>query len=239
MSSNKYQNALDMINLNINPDIAQKGSIGSFRAGKNDIYGKCLEAFNKNVEPDITAHEHITSRLYENAYIENTWPVTLEDSSIDILGDKAFNNCTSLTSVNFPACTSIGRNAFYGCESLTSVNFPACTNISRSAFYGCKSLTDISFPACTSIGEFAFNDCTSLTSVNFPACTSIGEFAFFNCVSLTSLYFTGSSVPSTNDNSFVLVPSTATFYVASSMVDAFKSASYWSAFASQIVAYTE
>ena len=173
MSSNKYQNALDMINLNINPDIAQKGSIGSFRAGKNDIYGKCLEAFNKNVEPDITAHEHITSRLYENAYIENTWPVTLEDSSIDILGDKAFNNCTSLT------------------------------------------------------------------SVNFPACTSIGEFAFFNCVSLTSLYFTGSSVPSTNDNSFVLVPSTATFYVASSMVDAFKSASYWSAFASQIVAYTE
>ena len=151
MSSNKYQNALDMINVNINPDIAQKGSIGSFRAGKNDIYGKCLEAFNKNVEPDITAHEHITSRLYENAYIEGTWPVTLEDSSIDILGAYAFNGCTALT----------------------------------------------------------------------------------------SLYFTGSSVPSIASNSFNNIPSTATFYVASSMVDAFKSASYWSAFASQIVAYTE
>lgn len=29
LSSNKYQNVLDKINLNINPDIAQKGSIGS------------------------------------------------------------------------------------------------------------------------------------------------------------------------------------------------------------------
>ena len=195
MSSNKYQNALDMINVNINPDIAQKGSIGSFRAGKNDIYGKCLEAFNKNVEPDITAHEHITSRLYENAYIEGTWPVTLEDSSIDILGAYAFNGCTALTSV--------------------------------------------SFPACTSIGEYAFYECTALTSVSFPVCTSIGEYAFNGCTALTSLYFTGSSVPSIASNSFNNIPSTATFYVASSMVDAFKSASYWSAFASQIVAYTE
>lgn len=195
MSSNKYQNALDKINANIDPVIAQKGSIGSFSVDKNDIYGKCLEAFNKNVEPDITTSEHNMPRVYESAFIEGMWPVILDDNAIESLGDGAFKSCSSLASVNLPACTSIG--------------------------------------------EEAFEECMYLTSVNFPVCASIASEAFYDCTSLTSLYFTGSSVPSIASNSFFGVPSTATFYVASSMVDAFKSASYWSAFASQIVAYTE
>lgn len=239
MSSNKYQNALDKINANINPDIAQKGSIGSFSADKNDIYGKCLEAFNKNVEPDVTASERVTSRFYENAFIEGVWPVALDDKAIESLGDGAFQGCGTLTSINLPACTSIGDYALGGCFNLTTVNFPVCESVGEEAFEYCESLTDINFPVCTSIGLSAFYSCVSLTSVNFPACTSVGENAFLGCSSLTSLYFTGSSVPSIASGTFSGIPSTATFYVASSMADAFKSASYWSAFASQIVAYTE
>ena len=37
--SDKYQNALNKINENINPDIAQKGSIGSFNAVGYIEYG--------------------------------------------------------------------------------------------------------------------------------------------------------------------------------------------------------
>lgn len=95
------------------------------------------------------------------------------------------------------------------------------------------------FPVCTNIGEEAFLECTSLTSVSFPACINIGDWAFSYCESLTSLYFTGSSVPSISSNSFSNIHSTATFYVVSSMVGAFNNATYWSAFASKIVAYTE
>ena len=91
--------------------------------------------------------------------------------------------------------------------------------------------------SCTNIGGEAFRECESLTYVSFPVCTSIGTYAFYSCLSLTSLYFTGSSVPSIASNSLYNISSTATFYVASSMIDAFKSASYWSTFASQIVAY--
>lgn len=104
---------------------------------------------------------------------------------------------------------------------------------------GTLELTEYENDEVTKINTYLFNSRESLTSVSFPACTSIGVQAFYNCSSLTSLYFTGSSVPSIASNSFSSIPSTATFYVVSSMVDAFKSATYWSAFASRIVAYTE
>ena len=153
--------------------------------------------------------------------------------------NRMINGTLELTEYENDEVTKINTYLFRRCESLTSVSFPVCTSIGAYAFYGCTALTSVSFPACTSIGAYAFEECTALTSVSFPVCTSIGEYAFNACAALTSLYFTGSSVPSIASNSFNNIPSTATFYVASSMVDAFKSASYWSAFASQIVAYTE
>ena len=124
-----------------------------------------------------------------------------------------------------------------GTLELTEYENDEVTKINTYLFRRFESLTSVSFPACTSIGEGAFYECESLTSVSFPVCTTIADNAFGYCRALTSLYFTGSSVPSIASNSFNNIPSTATFYVASSMVDAFKSASYWSAFASQIVAY--
>ena len=106
------------------------------------------------------------------------------------INQNAFQNCTSLTTVNFPACTTINLNAFYNCTNLTTVSFPACTTINQNAFYSCTSLTTVNFPACTTIGSYAFQNCTNLTTVSFPACTTIGSYAFQNCTSsLTTVSF--------------------------------------------------
>ena len=61
------------------------------------------------------------------------------------IGESAFENCGSLTSVTIPnSVTSIGRYAFYYCTSLTSVTIPdSVTSIGGSAFYNCTSLTDV------------------------------------------------------------------------------------------------
>ena len=61
------------------------------------------------------------------------------------IGESAFENCRSLTSVTIPnSVTSIGRYAFYYCTSLTSVTIPdSVTSIGGSAFYNCTSLTDV------------------------------------------------------------------------------------------------
>ena len=112
------------------------------------------------------------------------------------IGESAFENCRSLTSVTIPnSVTSIGWSAFFYCKSLTSVTIPdSVTSVGAYAFLGCTSLTSVTIPnSVTSIGRYAFYYCTSLTSVTIPdSVTSIGGSAFYNCTSLTDVYYAGS-----------------------------------------------
>jgi len=124
----------------------------------------------------------------EDGIITKTISGSYYNSRVTNIGDNAFYNCTSLTTVSFPACAYIGNSAFYNCTNLTTVSFSACTNIGTYAFNGCI-LTTVSFPACTNIGNSAFNLCSDLTTVNFPACMNIGTYAFYNCTSLTIASF--------------------------------------------------
>ena len=83
---------------------------------------------------------------------------------------------------------SIGDFAFSECNSLTSIIIPdSVTSIGYSTFSECKSLTNINIPdSVTSIGDFAFSGCVSLTSINIPnGVTNIGQGAFKNCGSLS------------------------------------------------------
>ena len=95
---------------------------------------------------------------------------------------RAFEDCTSLTSITIPdSVTSIGNWAFNGCTSLTSITIPnSVTDIDDSAFRDCTSLTSITIPnSVTEIGWYAFDGCTSLTSITIPnSVTWIGINAF-------------------------------------------------------------
>ena len=165
----------------------------------------------------------------EDAFITRTISGSYYNSRVTEIGKYAFNYCTSLTTINFPACTNIESNAFYNCSSLTTVSFPACMIIGGNAFYNCSRLTVVNFPACTSIKNNAFTGCTSLTTINSPACTNIEKSAFYDCSSLTTIsfpvctnigsnafqycrnllsaYFMGSSIPSlANSNIFNYTP---------------------------------
>ena len=84
--------------------------------------------------------------------------VVIPDSVI-IIGEWAFQNCTSLRSVTIGASvTSIGDSAFMGCSHLTSIIIPdSVTTIGALAFFGCESLesVDIGY-GVTDIGTGAF-----------------------------------------------------------------------------------
>ena len=107
------------------------------------------------------------------------------------IGDLAFYECTSLTSIIIPnSVTLIGQRVFYGCSSLTSITIPnSVISIGRMAFLHCSSLTSITIPnSVTSIAGAAFSSCSSLTSVTIGNnVTSLGDYAFEYCSSLTSI----------------------------------------------------
>ena len=124
-------------------------------------------------------------------------------NSVTTIGNKAFSECNSLTSINIPnSVTTIGDWAFASCDSLTSINLPnSVTTIGNWAFEGCNSLTNINIPnSVTTIGNSAFNGCNSLTSINIPnSVTTIGVSAFFDCNSLTSINIPNSVTTIEND----------------------------------------
>ena len=88
------------------------------------------------------------------------------DGDVTSVGDYAFYECRSLTSVTIPdSVTTIGDYAFYYCDSLTSVTIgDSVTEIGDRAFFYCSSLTSVTIPdSVTTIGNSAFRGCRSLT----------------------------------------------------------------------------
>ena len=114
-------------------------------------------------------------------------------SSLQSIGDSAFEDCNSLTSLTLPSSLqSIGDSAFKYCESLSSLTLPSSSSlqsIGDSAFEDCSSLSSLTLPSSLqSIGDRAFYDCNSLTSLTLPSSLqSIGDSVFWDCSSLTSL----------------------------------------------------
>ena len=94
--------------------------------------------------------------------------------------------------------TSIGSRAFQDCTSLTSITMPdSVTSIEVAAFRGCTSLTSITIPdSVTSIGKGAFQDCTSLTSITIKpeVPPTVGWNMFFNTNNALLIYVPSGSV---------------------------------------------
>lgn len=103
------------------------------------------------------------------------------------VGERAFEKCATLTSVNLPVVTNVARFAFLSCTALTTLDMPAATNIGVQAFQHCISLTSVDLPAASILDDYVFNGCIGLTTVNLPVATDIERKAFDGCSALSSV----------------------------------------------------
>ena len=161
----------------------------------NAEHGESLIKFsltNNNTEYKITDYKGCSSEI--------NIPATYNGKPVTSIGNMAFYDCDSLTSIIIPnSVTSIGDWTFEDCSSLTSITIPdSVTFIGDYAFYNCSSLTSIKIPdGVTNIGDSTFRNCDSLTSITIPnSVTSIGFRAFSSCYSLETIYCEAESQPS-------------------------------------------
>ncbi len=101
---------------------------------------------------------------YDKTYVI---PSEIGGKKVTQIGNFAFENRTSLTSVTIPdGVTLIGSDAFAGCTALTDINIPdSVTVIEGYAFDGCSALADIKIPdSVTAIGRGAFNNTAILNN---------------------------------------------------------------------------
>ena len=162
------------------------------------------------IEIDGVAQTSVTTTYTFTTTGEHTVKYTLTDPTS--IGNEAFYQCSSLTSVTIPnSVTSIGNSAFYQCSGLTSVTIGSgVTSIGSSAFNGCTMQTsnfinnssldaeENDYWGCAAYDTivngmmtrgniFVKYDCSS-ASVTIPnGITSIGNNAFSGCSSLTSV----------------------------------------------------
>jgi len=98
--------------------------------------------------------------------------------SVTHLGEDAFSDCATLTSVVIPdSVTSIGGGAFRGCTSLTNVTIGnSVASIGNAAFAGCSSLTSVFFQGRPpSLEGGAFYEANRVTVYYLPGTTGWGS----------------------------------------------------------------
>ncbi len=145
IGSNAFGSCLSLTSITIPDSVTSIGnsafssctSLTSIEVDKNNAYYKSIDGnlYDKSVKTLIK---------YAMGKKDTTFVIP---DSVTSIGDCAFSDCTSLTSITIPdSVTSIGNSAFSTCTSLTSIEIPdSVTSIGGAAFYNCTLLESINF----------------------------------------------------------------------------------------------
>ena len=148
----------------------------------------------------ITIPNSVTSigiSAFQDTDALTTIIIDQDDSTLNSIGDYAFNHATSLISITIPdSVTEIGDGAFQDTDELTTIIIDqedsTLNSIGDYAFNRATSLISITIPnSVTEIGDGAFQDTDALTTIIIDqedsTLNSIGDYAFNRATSLISI----------------------------------------------------
>ena len=178
---------------------------------------RCSDSFNDSFVPELGIGDRFEYKINEDGVtctIIGMGEVTKTDikipSQIDgykvtAIGNKAFKDCSTLTSVVISeGVTTIENIAFDGCTSLKSITIPnSLTEISGSVFFRCSNLKSVYITDLESwlkinftteqanplyYGAYLYINDTLLTDIIVPdSITEILSHTFYGCTSITSI----------------------------------------------------
>ena len=152
------------------------------------------------------------------------------------VGAYAFWKTNKLSSVSFLEVTQSGTNAFNNC-SATTISFPKLEVVPEAMFRNMTKLTNIYLPSVTKItGGYSFGNAVLCTKIDLPMVTVIPSLAFTDCRALETLILRSDVVVTLSGNPFGNTPiqsGTGYIYVPRALIEDYKVATNWSAYAGQ------
>ena len=154
---------------------------------------------------------------------------------------ETFRECRNLVKANLPSAVgSVSTCAFYNCKSLYDLDMPNITAIDLSGFYGCSSLKKAIFPKATRMEGESFRHCSSLEIIDTSLLTAINGYRQFEGCKLNALILRNTATVCTLVESYTFLNSgigkgTGWIYVPSSLLNRYKSATNWSAYAGRML----
>lgn len=128
--------------------------------------------------------DHIEIYSFDQSVTTLEIPAEIEGLPVTVIGERAFENATSLESVVVPEnVTTLSSNCFNKCTSLKSISLPSTLKtIKNLAFYNCISLESIEIPKRTTTLEHnVFNGCANLRTVIINGVPELRDWTFQKC----------------------------------------------------------
>lgn len=153
-----------------------------------------------------------------------------KDDRIETVSAYAFYQCTNLVTVNLPSVTTVGTNAFYGCSALTTLELPNMTNFGKSFISNCSNLISVKLPSVTVIISWTI-DHHKLQFLDLPIVKTIQANGLCNLQSIRAIILRNPDVVCALGGALDNYVARAYFYVPAALIEDYKIADNWSAYA--------
>ena len=168
---------------------------------------------------------------------------TYRNEALTKIGNPGFRNWSAsgnmIDTLDLPNVTNAENEVFMG-ANIRCIKVPKLKSIGSFAFRNNSILEEVDVSGCTSAGLSCFAGDTAIQKLDFPALQSLSYSQhWMNCSSLETLIlrYEGGVVGLPNVNCLAGTPieaGTGYVYVPSALVDSYKAATNWAAYADQI-----
>lgn len=222
--------------MNTQIDITQNGTTTLATAGKY-----CDRNIDVNVNVDNPNIVGLVQGTIEGDFVND---------AVTSLRYCAFYGCSKLTSISLPNCTTLnaGYN-FSNCSQVTTLNLPNLTTLQTATrnFANMNNLQELNLPNLTSAGtmDSTFLNAERVKVINLPKLGGVtfSKEVFANCYCLRTLILGGDFISMSNTNVFrntgSWISSSFSVYVPDNLVDTYKTATNWTAYADKIKPISE